>query len=254
VEKGRANVGFDVSLRLEAEEGGLGTDSQSFVWGVSEGNILQEWRWYDEDGQGSLKPTEGILNIFFLRQIKQGSFKSGRRSLMARAVDWLFVFFVRERSRWAKSKSRQREDQFMSVTYDMEGSILVAKDSIPRRDGRGCHPELTPGYPCSLCALPALGSHLWLVMVENVLVAQISEAGLMAWVRALLIWPVIHSWPRMWEMASSGGCYAGLLPDTWFDVEEPLREVWVLWVAHNPTILSLFSLLSDLWPVNVVWL
>lgn len=79
---------------------------------------------------------------------------------MARAVDWLFVFLVRERSRWAKSKPRLREGQFMSVTYYMEGSSSVAKDSIPRRNGRGCYPELTSGHSCSLCALPALGSRL----------------------------------------------------------------------------------------------
>lgn len=41
-------------------------------------------------------------------------------------------------------------------------------------------------------------------------------------------------------MASSGGCYAGLLPDTWFDAEEPLREVWVLRMVHRPIILSVF--------------
>lgn len=41
-------------------------------------------------------------------------------------------------------------------------------------------------------------------------------------------------------MASSGGRYAGPLPDTWFDAEEPLREVWVLRMAHRPIILSVF--------------
>lgn len=55
---------------------------------------------------------------------------------------------------------RQREGRLMSVVSCKEGSISVAKDSVPRREGRGCCSELTSGHSCSVCALSSLESPL----------------------------------------------------------------------------------------------
>lgn len=51
---------------MEAEGGGLGTDSQAFVLGITKGNILQEGGWSSENAKGSLKSREDTMSISVL--------------------------------------------------------------------------------------------------------------------------------------------------------------------------------------------
>lgn len=60
--KGRANAGFEV---MEAEGGGLGTDSQAFVLAVSEGKHLPRRELVSRGWSRFSEAKEGILDIFF---------------------------------------------------------------------------------------------------------------------------------------------------------------------------------------------